>query len=78
MWRLVVMAGRGRGRGAAAFSFNIDALGIGRGNMPEARVGPNPLFPVSSLHTHTPNTHRSHCSFDRLTSDDSECIVAQN
>ncbi|XP_076021276.1 DNA-directed RNA polymerase III subunit RPC7 [Genypterus blacodes] len=35
----------GRGRGVAAFSFNIDALGLGRGNMPEARVGPNALFP---------------------------------
>ncbi|AWP06890.1 putative protein similar to vertebrate polymerase (RNA) III (DNA directed) polypeptide G (32kD) (POLR3G) isoform 4 [Scophthalmus maximus] len=35
----------GKGRGVAAFSFNIDALGIGRGSMPESRVGPNPLFP---------------------------------
>ncbi|XP_024130560.1 DNA-directed RNA polymerase III subunit RPC7 [Oryzias melastigma] len=35
----------GKGRGIAAFTFNIDALGIGRGNMPEARVGPSPLFP---------------------------------
>ncbi|XP_070761092.1 DNA-directed RNA polymerase III subunit RPC7 [Enoplosus armatus] len=34
-----------RGRGVAAFTFNIDALGIGRGSMPEARVGPSPLFP---------------------------------
>ncbi|XP_061881424.1 DNA-directed RNA polymerase III subunit RPC7 [Entelurus aequoreus] len=36
----------GKGRGVAAFTFNIDALGIGRGSMPEARVGPSPLFPV--------------------------------
>lgn len=47
----------GKGRGVGAFTFNIDALGIGRGNMPEARVGPSPLFPVSTehslLHTHT-------------------------
>ncbi|XP_068168035.1 DNA-directed RNA polymerase III subunit RPC7 isoform X2 [Antennarius striatus] len=35
----------GRGRGVAAFSFNIESLGIGRGSMPEARVGPSPLFP---------------------------------
>ncbi|XP_068616752.1 DNA-directed RNA polymerase III subunit RPC7 [Brachionichthys hirsutus] len=35
----------GRGRGVAAFSFNVEALGIGRGSMPEARVGPGPLFP---------------------------------
>ncbi|XP_061584929.1 DNA-directed RNA polymerase III subunit RPC7 [Cololabis saira] len=35
----------GRGRGVASFTFNIDALGIGRGSMPEARVGPTPLFP---------------------------------
>ncbi|XP_051923459.1 DNA-directed RNA polymerase III subunit RPC7 [Hippocampus zosterae] len=35
----------GKGRGVAAFTFNIEALGIGRGNMPEARVAPNPLFP---------------------------------
>uniref|UniRef100_A0A673CRA1 Uncharacterized protein n=1 Tax=Sphaeramia orbicularis TaxID=375764 RepID=A0A673CRA1_9TELE len=35
----------GRGRGVAAFTFNIEALGIGRGSMPEARVGPSPLFP---------------------------------
>ncbi|XP_060927555.1 DNA-directed RNA polymerase III subunit RPC7 [Limanda limanda] len=35
----------GRGRGVAAFSFNLEALGIGRGSMPEARVGPKPLFP---------------------------------
>ncbi|KAG7268307.1 hypothetical protein CRUP_038322 [Coryphaenoides rupestris] len=35
----------GRGRGVAAFSFNVEALGISRGSMPEARVGPNPLFP---------------------------------
>ncbi|XP_029916762.1 DNA-directed RNA polymerase III subunit RPC7 [Myripristis murdjan] len=35
----------GKGRGIAAFTFNIEALGIGRGCMPEARVGPNPLFP---------------------------------
>lgn len=37
----------GRGRGVAAFTFNIEALGISRGSMPETRVGPNPLFPVS-------------------------------
>lgn len=53
--RPAAMAGKGRGVGA--FTFNIDALGIGRGNMPEARVGPSPLFPVSTehslLHTHT-------------------------
>lgn len=41
-----VMAGRGRG--VASFTFNIEALGIGRGSMPDARVGPSPLFPVSS------------------------------
>lgn len=35
----------GRGRGIGAFSFNVEALGIGRGSMPESRVGPNPLFP---------------------------------
>ncbi|XP_078107673.1 DNA-directed RNA polymerase III subunit RPC7 [Sander vitreus] len=35
----------GKGRGVAAFTFNIEALGIGRGSMPEARVGPSPLFP---------------------------------
>ncbi|XP_029296443.1 DNA-directed RNA polymerase III subunit RPC7 [Cottoperca gobio] len=35
----------GRGRGVGAFTFNIEALGIGRGSMPDARVGPNPLFP---------------------------------
>ncbi|XP_029019288.1 DNA-directed RNA polymerase III subunit RPC7 [Betta splendens] len=35
----------GKGRGAAAFTFSIESLGIGRGNMPEARVGPSPLFP---------------------------------
>ncbi|XP_068560132.1 DNA-directed RNA polymerase III subunit RPC7 [Cebidichthys violaceus] len=35
----------GKGRGIGAFSFNVEALGIGRGSMPEARVGPNPLFP---------------------------------
>ncbi|XP_068994520.1 DNA-directed RNA polymerase III subunit RPC7 [Embiotoca jacksoni] len=39
----------GRGRGVAAFTFNIDALGIGRGNMPEARVGPTPLFPSTEF-----------------------------
>ncbi|XP_017272590.1 DNA-directed RNA polymerase III subunit RPC7 [Kryptolebias marmoratus] len=37
------MAGKGRG---VAFTFNIEALGIGRGSMPEARVGPSPLFPT--------------------------------
>lgn len=51
--RLAAMAGKGRG--VAAFTFNIEALGIGRGSMPEARVGPSPLFPVSTDHT---NTHR--------------------
>ncbi|XP_054466604.1 DNA-directed RNA polymerase III subunit RPC7 [Anoplopoma fimbria] len=35
----------GKGRGIGAFTFNVEALGIGRGSMPEARVGPNPLFP---------------------------------
>nr|XP_046243048.1 DNA-directed RNA polymerase III subunit RPC7 [Scatophagus argus] len=35
----------GRGRGVASFTFNVEALGIGRGSMPEARVGPSPLFP---------------------------------
>ncbi|XP_013867989.1 DNA-directed RNA polymerase III subunit RPC7 [Austrofundulus limnaeus] len=35
----------GKGRGVGAFTFNIEALGIGRGSMPEARVGPSPLFP---------------------------------
>lgn len=39
----------GKGRGVGAFTFNIEALGIGRGNMPEARVGPTPLFPVSTI-----------------------------
>ncbi|XP_077416570.1 DNA-directed RNA polymerase III subunit RPC7 [Vanacampus margaritifer] len=39
----------GKGRGVAAFSFNIDALGVGRGNMPEARVGPSPLFPPTDF-----------------------------
>ena len=38
----------GRGRGVAAFSFNVEALGITRGSMPEAMVGPRPLFPVST------------------------------
>uniref|UniRef100_A0A087XNY3 Polymerase (RNA) III (DNA directed) polypeptide G n=1 Tax=Poecilia formosa TaxID=48698 RepID=A0A087XNY3_POEFO len=28
----------GKGRGVGAFTFNIEALGIGRGSMPEARV----------------------------------------
>lgn len=46
----------GRGRGVAAFTFNIEALGIGRGNMPEVRVGPSPLFPVSTHYSHT-HTH---------------------
>lgn len=46
----------GKGRGVAAFTFNIEALGIGRGSMPEARVGPSPLFPVSDEHSLT----RSH------------------
>uniref|UniRef100_A0A096MDU3 Polymerase (RNA) III (DNA directed) polypeptide G n=1 Tax=Poecilia formosa TaxID=48698 RepID=A0A096MDU3_POEFO len=35
----------GKGRGVGAFTFNIEALGIGRGSMPEARVGPSPLYP---------------------------------
>lgn len=35
----------GKGRGVAAFTFNIEALGVGRGSMPEARVGPSPLYP---------------------------------
>uniref|UniRef100_A0A3Q0RBQ6 Polymerase (RNA) III (DNA directed) polypeptide G n=1 Tax=Amphilophus citrinellus TaxID=61819 RepID=A0A3Q0RBQ6_AMPCI len=39
----------GKGRGVGAFTFNIDALGIGRGNMPEARVGPSPLFPSTDF-----------------------------
>ncbi|KAM6930321.1 DNA-directed RNA polymerase III subunit RPC7 isoform 1-T2 [Xenentodon cancila] len=39
----------GRGRGVAAFTFNIEALGIGRGSMPEARVGPSPLFPSTEF-----------------------------
>ncbi|XP_008286759.1 DNA-directed RNA polymerase III subunit RPC7 [Stegastes partitus] len=39
----------GRGRGVAAFTFNIDALGISRGSMPEARVGPSPLFPSTDF-----------------------------
>ncbi|XP_074526499.1 DNA-directed RNA polymerase III subunit RPC7 [Halichoeres trimaculatus] len=39
----------GKGRGVAAYTFNIDALGIGRGNMPEARVGPSPLFPSTDF-----------------------------
>ena len=42
----------GRGRGVAAFSFNVEALGITRGSMPEAMVGPRPLFPVSTDHSH--------------------------
>ncbi|KAM9857867.1 DNA-directed RNA polymerase III subunit RPC7 isoform 1-T2 [Aulostomus maculatus] len=39
----------GKGRGVAAFTFNIEALGIGRGSMPEARVGPSPLFPTTDF-----------------------------
>uniref|UniRef100_H3CX01 DNA-directed RNA polymerase III subunit n=1 Tax=Tetraodon nigroviridis TaxID=99883 RepID=H3CX01_TETNG len=39
---------RCRGRGAS-FTFNIEALGIGRGSMPDARVGPSPLFPPTDL-----------------------------
>ncbi|XP_028270999.1 DNA-directed RNA polymerase III subunit RPC7 [Parambassis ranga] len=39
----------GRGRGVGAFTFNIEALGIGRGSMPEARVGPSPLFPSTDF-----------------------------
>ncbi|XP_077571423.1 DNA-directed RNA polymerase III subunit RPC7 isoform X1 [Stigmatopora nigra] len=39
----------GKGRGVAAFTFNIEALGIGRGSMPEARVGPSPLFPPTDF-----------------------------
>uniref|UniRef100_A0A8C6UUD5 DNA-directed RNA polymerase III subunit n=1 Tax=Neogobius melanostomus TaxID=47308 RepID=A0A8C6UUD5_9GOBI len=39
----------GKGRGVAAFTFNIEALGIGRGSMPETRVGPNPLFPQTDF-----------------------------
>ncbi|GAA6221022.1 DNA-directed RNA polymerase III subunit RPC7 [Lates japonicus] len=39
----------GKGRGVAAFTFNIEALGIGRGSMPEARVGPSPLFPSTDF-----------------------------
>ncbi|MEQ2185602.1 DNA-directed RNA polymerase III subunit RPC7 [Goodea atripinnis] len=35
----------GKGRGVAAFTFSVEALGIGRGSMPEARVGPSPLYP---------------------------------
>ncbi|CAL8346879.1 unnamed protein product [Lota lota] len=35
----------GRGRGVAAFTFNVEALGLSRGCMPEATVGPKPLFP---------------------------------
>ncbi|KAF3850711.1 hypothetical protein F7725_012483, partial [Dissostichus mawsoni] len=41
--RSTAMAGKGRGVGA--FTFNIEALGIGRGSMPDSRVGPMPLFP---------------------------------
>ncbi|XP_026199381.1 DNA-directed RNA polymerase III subunit RPC7 [Anabas testudineus] len=39
----------GKGRGIAAFTFSIEALGIGRGSMPEARVGPTPLFPSTDF-----------------------------
>lgn len=39
----------GKGRGIAAFSFHVESLGITRGSMPESRVGPNPLFPVSPV-----------------------------
>ncbi|KAM9391491.1 DNA-directed RNA polymerase III subunit RPC7 [Pholidichthys leucotaenia] len=39
----------GKGRGAAAFTFNIEALGVGRGNMPESRVEPSPLFPSTEF-----------------------------
>ncbi|XP_038124110.1 DNA-directed RNA polymerase III subunit RPC7 [Cyprinodon tularosa] len=39
----------GKGRGMAAFTFNIEALGIGRGSMPEARVGPSPLYPSTDF-----------------------------
>ncbi|XP_034025447.1 DNA-directed RNA polymerase III subunit RPC7 [Thalassophryne amazonica] len=35
----------GKGRGGTAFTFSVEALGIGRGSMPDARVGPSPLFP---------------------------------
>lgn len=55
----------GRGRGVAAFTFSIEALGIGRGSMPEARVGPSPLFPVSTVHTQT-RTHK--CRHPTMTS----------
>lgn len=54
----------GRGRGVGAFTFNIEALGIGRGSMPEARVGPNPLFPVSTNDLNifnSPIVHRKSC-----------------
>lgn len=50
----------GKGRGVGAFTFNIDALGIGRGNMPEARVGPSPLFPVSTEQSFTHTRARTH------------------
>lgn len=53
-----VMAGRGRG--VASFTFNIEALGIGRGSMPEARVGPSPLFPVSTEHAQALHDSASH------------------
>ncbi len=56
--RLSAMAGKGRG--VAAFTFNVEALGIGRGSMPEARVGPSPLFPVSTrqlTHSHKCRSH---------------------
>ncbi|XP_018615003.1 DNA-directed RNA polymerase III subunit RPC7 isoform X2 [Scleropages formosus] len=39
------MAAKGRGRGIAAFTFNIEALGISRASLPEATLGPKPLFP---------------------------------
>ncbi|XP_008335034.1 DNA-directed RNA polymerase III subunit RPC7 isoform X2 [Cynoglossus semilaevis] len=39
----------GKGRGVGSFTFNIEALGIGRGSMPEARVGPSPLFPSTDV-----------------------------
>lgn len=55
-----VMAGRGRG--AASFTFNIEALGIGRGSMPDARVGPSPLFPVSTQHTLALHNSTSRCT----------------
>lgn len=67
----------GKGRGVAAFTFNIEALGIGRGSMPEARVGPSPLFPVSTERTHARTHARTHTHTHKYRSHDdiSHCSI---